>query len=218
MESPVSGALDRLRRAPARPVPLGSPDPAVPVGSPDPAAPDPGPLAGAAAPGRRRWLLPAAAVALTAVLASLVLVTLRLRLDVARADRQDRYVAQVAAAARQQAVNFVSFDYRDLAAFERRLEQNSVGQFRAELPILFADIRLKAAPLKAVSTANVVDVAVINASATQGSALVAVDQIVRNTKNASVPAGQVPPNRERLRIDLVRVGQRWLTSGLTPIA
>lgn len=179
----------------------------------------PAPLAdGTPPPPRSRWPLVALLVLLVLLAGGLVPLDLSLHSSVVRADRRQTYLADVAAAARQQAVNFVSFDYRNLAAFQTRLEANSVGQFRTELPVLFADIRLHAVPLKAVSIANVVDVAVISATATQGSALVAVDQIVRNTKNAKVPAGQVQPNRERLRIDLVRVHGRWLTAGLTPIA
>lgn len=132
--------------------------------------------------------------------------------DVSRADRQRALDATVLAIGRQEAVNFVSYDYRTAQHDFQRNVAESTGSFHGDYQALAASLAQTAQAYHAVSVGTVLDAAVVGASSKQASVLVIIDDTIHSDR---VKQGRV--QHLRLQVLLSRVGTAWLVSGINPV-
>lgn len=157
--------------------------------------------------GRGRDLVLLALLALIAV-AALVLVAVSVPQLSTAADRDDRRVA-VLAAARQQAVNFTTLDYRALDRDLDRVLSGSTGEFRKQFEAGTKDLTELVTKNRAVSEGEVLEAGIVTSDDDSARVLVVADSTVTN-------AGTEKPDKRhyRIQMDLVREGNRWLVSDL----
>lgn len=114
---------------------------------------------------------------------------------------------QVLVVAQQDAVDFTTYDYRDLRTdFDRFLAQTTSplhAQYAASVPDLIAQFRDR----QVQSVGQVVSAGIGQRSANQVTVLVAVNDMIRNK---AVPNGRTV--YDRLAFVLKRVGNKWLAS------
>ena len=127
----------------------------------------------------------------------------------AATSRDDRR-AEVLHAARQQAVNFTTLDYRRLDADLGRVLTGSTGDFRKQFKAGVADLTTLFTSNKVVSTGEVLEAGLVSSDADSARVLVVADSTVVNTAS---PQGD--KRHSRISLDLVRHGGRWLVSDLT---
>ena len=160
--------------------------------------------------GRRRLPTRAVVLALIVVLAvaAAVLAGTSLARVSAASDRADRRAA-VLDAARQQAVNFTTLDYRHLDRDLGRVLRGATGDFRRQFRSGTKDLSSLVTENKAVSRGEVLDAGLVSSDADSARVLVVADSTVTNA------ADPEPQKRHyRMQLDLVRHGGRWLVSDL----
>jgi Mce-associated membrane protein len=147
------------------------------------------------------------ALAVVAVAAVALVATTSSRLAAA-SDRDARRTA-VLAAARQQAVNFTTLDYRHLDRDLGRVLSGATGSFRKQFAGGTKDLTTLVTQNKAVSQGQVLEAGLVSDDADSARVLVVADSTVTNT------AQPKPQKRHyRMQLDLVRHGHRWLVSDL----
>lgn len=114
---------------------------------------------------------------------------------------------EILAIARQDAVDFTTYDYRHLAADFRRFAARTTGQLHTQYTTFAPDLEAKFTSLRVQASGTVVSAGIGQRTARQVTVLVAVDNTIHN-KN--VPKGQVV--YDRLAFVLQRVGNQWLAS------
>ncbi len=158
---------------------------------------------------RRRRTLVAMAVLLGLTTVGLavaaVLVGLRMHHLQQVADRRQAALT----AARQEAVNFTSYDYGALDRDFGRVIDNATGTFKDDFTKQSQQLRDLITKGQATSVGTVLDAAVVNAGPSNAVVLAVVDDKV---KNVNIPDGAT--RHYRLRIALNRTGARWLVSDL----
>jgi Mce-associated membrane protein len=145
-------------------------------------------------------------VAVAALVATGVLAP-RISAASARDDRRDA----VLHAARQQAVNFTTLDYRHLDRDLGRVLAASTGDFRKQFRAGTKDLTQLVTQNKAIARGEVLDAGLVSSDADSARVLVVADSTVTNT-------GSPKPEKRhyRIQMDLVRAhGGRWLVSDLT---
>jgi Mce-associated membrane protein len=152
-------------------------------------------------------LLSAGLVAAT-VLTTVLCVWLGLKMADQRGTEQRRQ--EVLAAARQSALNFTSLDYRHYDQDSRTVLEGATGDFKKQFAAQTAQLTKLVAQNKSVSEGQVLDAGIVRSDARSARVLVVADSKVTNT---AAPEGQA--RTYRLQLDLVRVGDRWLTSDVT---
>ncbi|MGW1807625.1 hypothetical protein [Streptomyces sp. NPDC002078] len=157
--------------------------------------------------GGRMRLLSAGLVAAT-VLTTVLCVWLGLKVADQRGTEQRRQ--EVLAAARQSALNFTSLDYRHYDQDSRTVLEGATGDFKKQFAAQTAQLTKLVAQNKSVSEGQVLDAGIVRSDARSARVLVVADSKVTNT---AAPEGQA--RTYRLQLDLVRVGDRWLTSDVT---
>ena len=170
-----------------------------------------GPIAGPEdGTGRRRLPTRVVALALIIVLAvaAAVLAGTSLARVSAASDRADRRAA-VLDAARQQAVNFTTLDYRHLDRDLGRVLRGATGDFRRQFRSGTKDLSSLVTENRAVSRGEVLDAGLVSSDDDSARVLVVADSTVSNA------ADPEPQKRHyRMQLDLVRHGGRWLVSDL----
>jgi Mce-associated membrane protein len=159
---------------------------------------------------RRRPLLVAALVLAVGVAAS-VLSALSIR-AVSRSEGASAVSVEALAAGRQIAVDFAAYDYRHIAEDFKRVADESVGDFHKQYLTGSTGVHEDIVKLKAVSTAEVASAAVVNATPTRATVVVAVNRTVDNTRLEQ-------PQKEYFGVEISLVHQRgrWLASDLKPL-
>jgi Mce-associated membrane protein len=131
----------------------------------------------------------------------------------AASGRDDRREA-ILQAARQQAVNFTTLDYRHLDRDLGRVLNGSTGAFRKQFRAGTKDLTQLVTANKAVSKGEVLEAGLVSSDDDSARVLVVADSTVTNT-------GSPQPDKRhyRIQMDLVRdpsvKGGRWLVSDLT---
>lgn len=145
---------------------------------------------------------------LMAAVACAVLVALTLpRLSDASETRDRR--TEILAAARQQAVNFTTLDYRELDRDLARVLDGATGQFKKEFEGGTADLPELVTANEAVSAGEVLEAGIVSDDADSARVLVVADSTVTNA------ASPKPQRRHyRMQMDLVLERGRWLVSDL----
>ena len=163
-----------------------------------------------AAPGggrrdRLRLVLMASAVGLVLLLVAALYLGFQLRShaqdDAARRD--------ALAAARQSAVNLTSIDKDNFADDVASVLDGSTGEFRGDFAARADDLERLLTENEVVAEGRVLDAGIVRADRRSATALVVVDSTVSNKQT---PDGRV--NSYRMRLELEKVGDRWLTSVL----
>jgi Mce-associated membrane protein len=113
------------------------------------------------------------------------------------------------AAARQEALNFISIDYRAFDQDSKNVLSGATGDFKQQFSDQSKTLQSLVASNKAVSTGQVLQAGVVTSSATSARVLVVADATVANT---AAPSGQV--RNYRLQMDLVQQNGQWLTSDI----
>ena len=119
--------------------------------------------------------------------------------------------ADVLAAARQEAVNLTSQDYRTVDADLRRMADGATGQLRDDLDQRSTAAKQVVVKNRAVARGVAVEAGLVVLHDGSATALVAVDSTVTTGGTASAS------RRYRFQLDLARVGGRWLVSNLTAV-
>lgn len=145
------------------------------------------------------------AVALVALLVAIGLVATSRDVvddDLTRAQRE------VAAAARAEALAFLAVDHTDMDPLIDAVLEGATGDFAEQYAAQRDTLTSEAIRTEATSTGEVVALGVGSLDDDSATVLVAANSTVTNTSTGS--EGQV--RYYRLRLDLVREGDRWLTS------
>ena len=154
-----------------------------------------------------RWAIGGLAVLLVGLLvATALVVTAGDDVD------EDLTAAQqdVAAAARAEALAFLTVDHEDMAPLIDAVLDGATGEFAEQYESQRDTLTSEAIRTEATSTGEVVALGVGDLDDDSATVLVAANSTVTNTSTGS--EGQV--RYYRLRLDLVREGERWLTSNV----
>ena len=117
---------------------------------------------------------------------------------------------EVAAAARTEALAFLTVDHRDIDPLVDAVLAGATGEFKEQYADQRARLVREAKRTGAISTGEIVALGVGDMDADSATVLVAANSDVSNRRT-----GDEPQTRYyRLRLDLVRVGDRWLTSNV----
>jgi len=116
-------------------------------------------------------------------------------------------------AARQDVVVLNSLDYRNVDQGLSRWLAASTGSLHASFEHITAADRKRIADAKAVTTARIVEAAVVSLDAADGRASV----IASVELTVTPPTGKAVIKRERQQADVTRVGGVWRVSGLQQV-
>lgn len=152
---------------------------------------------------RRRALL----IGLGVLLAALAVASILLALQVRAAQAADDRRADALRYARQMAINLTSISVRDLDADIEQVLDGATGEFEEDFANRSDNLREVLTTNEVVSEGMVIEAALVRADEQSATALVVVDATVRNSAN---PDGGV--NTYRMKLELERQGDRWLTS------
>lgn len=124
-------------------------------------------------------------------------------------NQADQSNQEVLAAARQEALNFISIDYRNFSQDTNNVLSGATGDFKQQFSDQSKTLQSLVTSNKAISTGQVLQAGVVSASPTSARVLVVADATVANT---AAPSGQV--RNYRLQMDLVDQNGQWLTSDI----
>jgi Mce-associated membrane protein len=114
------------------------------------------------------------------------------------------------AAARTDAVQLASYDYRDLGRDFGVVVANSTPSFRRRFTESSDALKSTLTKYKATAEASVVSAGLVSASSSRAVALVLLDQKIANSKQATPTT-----DRSQIEITLVSSGGRWLIDQVT---
>ena len=114
--------------------------------------------------------------------------------------------------ARQDAVNFATYDYRHLEQDFAYVANASTGSFHDQFLQSAKALTPTFQQLKATATGTAQDAGIVRLTHNHAVVLVYVDQTVQNTQRPQPSIG-----RFRFEIDLVRQGNQWLITNLAPV-
>lgn len=154
-----------------------------------------------------RWVIGGLAVVLVGLLVGIgVLVATRGHVD----DDLTAAQQEVAGAARTEAMAFLTVDHTDMDPLIDAVLAGATGDFAEQYESQRKTLTSEAVRTRATSTGEVVALGVGHLDDDSANVLVAANSTVTNTSTDS--EGQV--RYYRLRLTLVREGDRWLTSNL----
>ena len=154
-----------------------------------------------------RWMIGVLTLVLVGLLVGIgVLATSRDSVDEDLTETQH----EIAAAARAEALAFLTVDHEDMDPLVDAVLAGATGGFKEQYASQRKTLTSEAVRTEATSTAEVVALGVGTFTDDAGDVLVAANSTVTNTRTGS--EGQV--RYYRLRLSLVREGDRWLTSKL----
>jgi Mce-associated membrane protein len=154
-----------------------------------------------------RWLIGSLVLVLVGMLVGIgALATSRGTVDEDLTETQH----EIAAAARAEALAFLTVDHEDMDPLVDAVLAGATGDFKEQYDSQREMLTSEAVRTEATSTAEVVALGVGGFTDDAGDVLIAANSTVTNTKTGS--EGQV--RYYRLRLSLVRKGDRWLTSKL----
>ena len=116
----------------------------------------------------------------------------------------------VAAAARAEALAVLTVDHEDMAPLIDAVLDGATGEFAEQYDAQRDTLTSEAVRTEATSTPEVVSLGVGDQDGDSATVLVAANSTVTNSSTAG--EGQV--RYYRLRLELVREGERWLTSNM----
>jgi Mce-associated membrane protein len=154
-----------------------------------------------------RWVIGGLAVLLVGLLVAVVMTA------ASRESADEELTAahqEVAEAARTEAVAFLTVDHADMEPVIEAVLAGATGDFAEQYASQREKLTREAVRTEATSTAEVVALGVGDLDDDSATVLVAANSTVTNTSTAT--EGEV--RYYRLRLDLVREDERWLTSNV----
>ncbi len=142
--------------------------------------------------------------------AGAVLAAVLLAIKLQDAPDEEARRQEILQAARQQGVNITTLDHRSVEQDLQRVLALSTGNFRAEFEAGTKDLTDLVVQNKAVSTGEVLEAGIVTADSDSARVLVVADSTVTNSATEDQQV-----RHYRMQLDLVRRGDRWLTSALT---
>ena len=152
-----------------------------------------------------RWLAGALALVLVGLLVAIVLVV---RSQGSTDDELSAAQREVARAARTEALAFLTVDHTDMEPLIEAVLAGATGDFKEQYASQRDELARETVRTRATSTAEVVALGVGELDADSAVVLLAANSTVANKRTGA--EGQV--RYYRLRLDLVREDERWLTS------
>ncbi len=180
-------------------------------GSDDPESDGVGTLALKPPSTRRQWAR--SNIALLCAGAVVVALSVALALSLSALGNQDALGssrASALAAARTDAVQLASYDYRDLGRDFGVVVANSTPSFRRRFTESSDALKSTLTKYKATAGASVVSAGLVSASGSRAVVLVLLDQKIANSKQATPTT-----DRSQIEITLVSSGGRWLIDQVT---
>ena len=162
-----------------------------------------------AAPARPRSRARLALYALAALMLLLLIAAVVLGLRVRDAALDDEARDAALAAARQSALNLTSIDQAEFEQDVERVLEGATGEFRQDFQARSGDLETLLRENEVVAEGRVLEAGIVRADRQNATALVVVDA---NVRNKATPEGRV--NSYRMRLEVEKVGDRWLTSSL----
>ncbi len=113
-------------------------------------------------------------------------------------------------AARAETLAFLTVDHQDMDPLIEKVLAGATGTFKEQYDRAQATLKSSAKESQAVSTGKVVAVGIGDIDDGRAVVLVAADSQVQNKSTQ----GEAQPRYYRLKLTMVRQGERWLTSNL----
>jgi Mce-associated membrane protein len=151
------------------------------------------------------WAL---AALLLVALAGLIVSVVAIRRQQARDDER----AALLQAGRQTAVDFTTYQYGSWDNDVKRVLNGATGQFKQEFSAASDQVKAEVVANQATSQGKVLEAAVVSMDGDSAQVLVVADAVVTNT---AVKSGQ--ERHYRIKLDLVREGDRWLAADLEAV-
>ena len=145
---------------------------------------------------------------LLVALAGLIVSVVAIRKQQSRDDER----AAILQAGRQTAVDFTTYKFGNWDDDVKRVLNGSTGQFKDEFSSASNQVKAEVVANQASSDGKVLEAAVVSMDADSASILVVADAVVTNT---AVQTGQ--QRHYRIKLDMVRDGNRWLTADLEAV-
>jgi len=155
---------------------------------------------------RPRVLLTVLGLAAAAAVVAAVLLAMKLQ----DAPDEEARRQEILQAARQQGVNITTLDHRSVDRDLQRVLALATGDFRKEFEAGTKELTDLVVQNEAVSTGEVLEAGIVTADSDSARVLVVADSTV---SNSATEEQQV--RHYRMQLDLVRRGDRWLTSSLS---
>ena len=115
-------------------------------------------------------------------------------------------------AGRQTVVDFTTYKYQSWDADVQRVLADATGPFKDEFSTTAGQLKGPVVANKATSQGEVLDAGMVSTDTDSAQVLVVADAKITNTAAAD---GQL--RRYRIKLDMVRVGDAWLTAGLQAV-
>jgi Mce-associated membrane protein len=175
---------------------------------PEPATPDAEPRSS-----RRLVAYGVAALVFALLVAAVVVLTVRTVRDhdtIQRQDRLDSARASVLTAAKRYAIDFTTYDYKNLDAGFRRTEAELTGDFKHQYVSTTAALKQTIIKYKAKATSVLQAIAVQSLTPNDAVVIAFVDQTITNTTSTTPQV-----DRNRMQMTLHRAGSDpWLITNL----
>jgi Mce-associated membrane protein len=153
-----------------------------------------------------------AALAAAFVLAVGAVIVVLAGLGVSRAAARTDVRTTVLGVARQDAVDFTTYDYQHLQQDFALFAARATGKLHSQYVALTPDLVSRFQTLKVVSQGQVVSSGLVSQSPTTAAVVVAVNDTIHNAK---IPKGQVV--YDRLLVDLQLINGQWLATQVQPL-
>lgn len=115
-------------------------------------------------------------------------------------------------AGRQTVVDFTTYKYESWDTDVQRVVADATGPFKDEFTATASQLKAPVVANKATSQGQVLEAGVVSMDTDSAQLLVVADATITNT---AAPDGQL--RHYRIKLDLVRVGDRWMTTGLQAV-
>lgn len=127
-----------------------------------------------------------------------------------RAETLSRQYASVTRAAREQTLAFLTVDYQNMDPLIEDVLDGATGTFKDQYDRAKVNLKASAQESQAISSGKVLSVGVSDIDDSDAVVFVAADSQVQNKSTQGKPQ----PRYYRLKLTMVRQGDRWLTSNL----
>jgi Mce-associated membrane protein len=127
-----------------------------------------------------------------------------------RAEALSRDYKQVIKDATEQTTAFLTVDYKDMDPLIEKVLAGATGTFKEQYEQSKVNLKASAEQSKATSTGKVLSVGIADIDDTDAVVFLAADSQVSNSSTK----GQPQPRYYRLKLTMLRKGDKWLTSNL----
>jgi Mce-associated membrane protein len=127
-------------------------------------------------------------------------------------DSRDDTRAELLRSGRQMVVDFTTYKYDTFQADSQRVLANATGPFKEEFSTTTAQLAATVVSNKATSAGEVLEAGVVSMDGDSAQVIVVADATVTNS---ALKNGQ--RRHYRIKLDMVREGDRWLTAGLDAV-